>query len=69
MYLHEQIALRLAKDRLADEMRGAEQMRALRRARRPLRVRLGGTLVRLGHWMVGHQFPVACDGRRASEVP
>ena len=69
MYLHEQIALRLAKDRLADQMRGAEQMRGLRRARRPFRVRLGATLVRLGNWMVGHQFPVACDGRRASEVP
>jgi len=71
MYLHEQIALRLAKERFADATRGAEQLRALRRARRPLRIRLGETLVRLGHWMVGHQSAVvcACDGPRATEAP
>jgi len=71
MYLHEQIALRLAKERLADAMRDMEQLRAFRRARPALRIRLGGTLVRLGQWMVGHQSPVACacDGPRATEVP
>ena len=69
MYLHEQIASRLAKERLADALRAAEHLRALRMARPALRIRLGGTLVRLGRWMVGHQSRVACDGRRAAEVP
>lgn len=69
MYLHEQIALRLAKERLADTMRVAEQLRERRRARPALRIRLGRTLVRFGHWMVGHHSPVACDGRREPEVP
>jgi hypothetical protein len=69
MYLHEQIALRLAKERLADTMRAAEQLRARRRARPAWRIRLGRRLVRLGHWMVGHRSPVAYDGRRAPEVP
>jgi hypothetical protein len=50
MYLNEQIALRLGKERLADRMRAAEQLRARRRARPALRIRLGRTLVRFDHW-------------------
>jgi|MudIll2142460700_1097286.scaffolds.fasta_scaffold1729061_1 hypothetical protein len=59
MDLHELIALRIAQDRIQVAVRFAEQERILRtaRARRSTRVRLGGALVRLGHWMMGHASP------------
>jgi len=60
MDIHEHIALRIAKERLEDAVRSAEQMRALRltRARTSARIRLGRVLVRLGHWMLGQPSPV-----------
>jgi hypothetical protein len=57
MYLHEQIAWRMVEERLADAVGAAERPRALRQARPTVRVRLGRTLVRLGHWMAGQQSP------------
>lgn len=55
MYIHEQLALRMAQERIEDAVRAAEQMRAIHsaRARQSARVRLGSALVRLGHWMMG----------------
>ena len=55
MDLEEQVALRMAKERIEEAVRAAEQRRAIgfERAARPVRVRLGSALVRLGHWMKG----------------
>ena len=55
MDLEEQVALRMAKERIEEAVRAAEQRRAIgfERAARPVRVRLGSVLVRLGHWMMG----------------
>ncbi len=60
MDIHEQIAFQIAKERIEDAVRAAEQMRAIGLARsgRPARVRLGSVLVRLGHWMMGQASPV-----------
>lgn len=60
MDIHEQLALRMAQERIEEAVRAAEQMRAVRsaRARRSARVRLGSALVRLGHWMAGQSSPV-----------
>lgn len=55
MYLDEQVALRIAQERLADAVRETEESRARRQAQRTVRFRLGRTLVRLGHWMAGQQ--------------
>ena len=55
MYLDEQIALRMAQERLADAVREAEESRALRHPRPTVRIRLGRTLGRVGHWMAGQQ--------------
>lgn len=59
MYLHEGIALQMANERLAEAIRLAEQQRAIREAatQTPVRVRLGRTLVRLGHWISGQPSP------------
>jgi hypothetical protein len=59
MYVYEDIALRMAKERLAEAIRRAEQQRAIRDAgsRTPARVRLGRSLVRLGHWISGQPAP------------
>jgi len=56
MDLDEQIALRMARERIEEAVHAAEQRRALRagRARSSPRARLGSALVRLGHWMMGH---------------
>ena len=53
MYIHEQIALQMAKARIDDAVRAADRRRALRfaRGRMSTRVSLGRALVRLGHWM------------------
>ncbi len=55
MDLHEQLALQMAKERIKDAVRAAEQMRDIRLAgaRHPARARLGKVLVRLGRWMMG----------------
>jgi len=52
---HESIAAQIAKERIADALREADQLRAIRLAgrRRVAWVRLGNALVRLGHWMSG----------------
>jgi hypothetical protein len=59
MYIHEQIALRIAKDRIEEAVRAAEQRRAIRLAgsRTPARVRLGRSLVRVGYWISGQAAP------------
>ncbi len=61
MDIHEQIASRMAKERIEGAVRAAEQMRAVRaaRARHAVRVRLGSTLMRLGFLMVGRSSPAA----------
>ncbi len=56
MELHEHTALLVAKERIADAVRAAEQARAIRLARGPhtsARVRLGKALIRLGERMMG----------------
>ena len=55
MDIDEQVALQMAKERIEEAVRLAEQRRAIgfERAARPVRVRLGSVLVRLGHWMMG----------------
>ena len=60
MHIHENVAFRMAQERIEDAVRAAEQMRAIRSARAPRspRVRLGSALVRLGHWMMDHPSPV-----------
>jgi hypothetical protein len=59
MYMDEQIVLRMARERVEEAVRAAEQRRALRtgQARRSTRVRLGSALVRLGHRMLGQSSP------------
>jgi hypothetical protein len=59
MYIHEQIALQMAKDRIEEAARAAEQQRAIRLtgARMSARVRLGRSLVQLGHWILGRPSP------------
>ena len=56
MYVHEQIAIRMAKERMEDALSSAEHLRALRLARaprRPARVYLGLALIHLGRWLQG----------------
>lgn len=53
MFMHEQLAMRMAQERMAEAARWTEQARALREGRPSLRIRLGRTLVRLGHWLAG----------------
>jgi hypothetical protein len=59
MDIHEQVALRMAREWIEDAVRAAEAMPAIRstRARQTARVRVGSALVRLGHWMMGHPSP------------
>jgi len=60
MYIHEQAAVLMAKERMEGARRSAERARLLRLARPPrgsARVRLGITLVRLGHWIQGRPSP------------
>jgi len=59
MYIHEQIALQMAKDRLKEAVLVAEQQRAIRLAgaRMSARVRLRRSLVQLGHWILGRPSP------------
>jgi len=69
MYIHEQIAIRMVKERMEDAVRSAEVLRALRhtrRPRRPARIRLGSALIRLGRWLQGQpsSIPAAPVGLR-----
>jgi len=52
MFINEQLALQMAQERMAEAVRWAEKQRGLCRARPSLGIRLGRTLVRLGHWLV-----------------
>jgi len=57
MWIHEQDALRMVKQRVKEAERAAAQARDVRlaRASRPgVRVRLGVGFVRLGCWIMGH---------------
>jgi len=59
MWENEQLAELLAKERIQNAARRAEQTRNLRSARvprQPPRVRLGSALVKLGHWMMGQRW-------------
>jgi hypothetical protein len=53
MEFDEQIAMRLAKDRMEEAVREADERRAARAGRggRSLRARLGSALDRFSHWM------------------
>jgi hypothetical protein len=67
MWENEQFAALIAKERIQNATRRAEQTRILRSARvprRPLRVRLGTALAQLGHWMMGQRWP---DPERPAE--
>ena len=58
MWIHEQEALRMVKQRVKEAERAAAQARDVRlvRASRPgVRVRLGVGFVRLGWWIMGHE--------------
>ena len=60
MYILEDIMLLMARERMEDAVRYAEQRRAHRIARtrrRPARVHLGMALVRFGHWIMGRSCP------------
>ncbi len=62
MYIHEDIALMIVKERVDDARRFAEHRRALRLARtaRPsTKIRLGMALVRVGSWLMGESSPSA----------
>jgi len=69
MDIHEQLAVRMAKERIEDAVRAVEQLRAIRfaRARRSTRVRLGRALAQLGHWMSGQPSPA--PGRGTGSEP
>jgi len=59
MDIQEEVALQIARDRIEDWVRAAEQMRAIRSGRlhQSARVRLGNALVRIGNWMIDHPSP------------
>ena len=71
MYIHEDMMLLMARERMEVAMRYAEQRRAVRAARParpPARVRLGLALVRLGHWIMGNTYtPNGGCGMRLAE--
>jgi len=60
MYIHEDIALQMAKARIDDAVRTSELQRAMHfvGGRTSARAFLGKVLVRLGHWMM-HQSSAA----------
>jgi hypothetical protein len=58
MWIHEQDALRMVRQKVADAERAAAQACAVRlaRASRPgVRMRLGAGFVRLGWWIMGQK--------------
>jgi hypothetical protein len=62
MYETEDFVMLMVKERMHDDLRYAEQRRALRLARVPrpsMRVRLGTALIRFGQWMMGESAPSA----------
>ncbi len=70
MYIHEHTAVLMAKERMEEAWRHAEQAQALRLARpsrRSPRVLLGIALVRLGHWIQGQPSPDTSIGLRQTQ--
>jgi len=64
MYIHEQIAIQMAKERMEDAVQSARTLRAIRLARaprRPIRFRLGSALIRLGRRIQGQHPPLATE--------
>ena len=60
MFTHEHVVWLMAKERLEEASRRAQEARALSVVRGPhrsVRVRLGATLVRLGHRIMGQGVP------------
>jgi hypothetical protein len=56
MYIHEHVALVMARERIQDAARAADRARAADLPRGPrvsARVRLGTALIRLGRWIQG----------------
>jgi hypothetical protein len=57
MHLHEDLVLLMLKERTEEALRRADPRRADRSAHRPLRVRLGMALIRLGSLLLGNDLP------------
>lgn len=59
MYIHEEIVLQMAKERIHEARRAAEHQRSAHRAGAPpsARVRLGRSLVQLGRRISGEPSP------------
>jgi hypothetical protein len=63
MHIDEHVTLLMARQRIQEAERRAQQLRGLRLARAPrqtMRVRVGMALVRFGHWIMGR--PTAAPG-------
>jgi len=72
MWIHEQDALRMVKQRVKDAERAAAQARDVRLAwasRPGVRVRLGAGFVRLGWWIMGHDARSAVRPIPAGRTP
>jgi hypothetical protein len=55
MFIEDYAMLLMARERMEETSRSAEQRRALRSAEAPhrsVRIRLGTALIRLGHWIL-----------------
>jgi hypothetical protein len=60
MFIEDHAMLLMARERLEEASRSAEQRRTLRLAEAPhrsTRIRLGIALIRLGHWIMGQSSP------------
>ena len=60
MFIEDYAMLLMARERMQEASRSAEQRRALRLAKAPhrsTRIRLGTALIRLGHWIMGQSSP------------
>jgi hypothetical protein len=60
MFIEDYTILSMARERMEETSRSAEQRRALRLAEAPhrsTRARLGMALIRLGHWIMGQSSP------------
>ena len=60
MFIEDYTMLSMARERMKEASRSAEQKRALRAAEAPhrsARIRLGTALIRLGHWIMGQSSP------------
>ena len=60
MFIEDHVMLLMARERMEEASRSAEQRRVLRLAEAPhrsTRIRLGIALIRLGHWIMGQSSP------------